>query len=87
MIAYKPLTKIIIDADGKRKPVCVHYGTETCRTIHSVDSCYGCPMLPAILAQLNAFETVYMLPDVEEKNANEHERSGNHHSSSTAKDS
>lgn len=57
---YEPLTKIILDSNGREVVVCRYYGTATCRNIHKNTGCANCPMIAAILNQLNAFEEVYM---------------------------
>lgn len=61
MTTYKPLTKKIINDDGQEIVVCKYYGNEDiCRKIHNPDGCNSCPMLMAIMKQLNVFEEVYM---------------------------
>lgn len=61
MITYKPLTKKIINQDGQQVVVCKYYGTDECRKIHkNSDGCNGCPMMAAVLNQLNVFEEIYL---------------------------
>jgi len=54
---YTRLTKIVT-VDGQECVACAAYGTETCH-IHSGAGCMKCPMLAAILNQLNFFEEAY----------------------------
>lgn len=51
---YQPLTKV--SDDGRIE--CFLTGTEKCQ-IHN-GGCANCPVLNAILTQLNAFEEVYL---------------------------
>ncbi len=57
---YKPLTKKIIDENGQQIVVCRYYGTDQCLKIHTTPQCTYCPMMTAIVEQLNAFEEVYL---------------------------
>lgn len=58
---YEPLTKKIIDKKGQQIVVCRYYGTSKCREIHTApDKCNCCPMMAAILEQLNVFEEIYL---------------------------
>lgn len=60
MTTYKPLTKKIIGENGQQIVVCRYYGTDMCRKIHTPNECNCCPMIAAILEQLNIFEEVYL---------------------------
>lgn len=60
MTTYEPLTKKIIGENGQQIVVCRYYGTDTCRNIHTPNECNHCPMMTAILKQLNIFEEVYL---------------------------
>lgn len=64
-MSYEPLTKKITDANGNKKVVCRLHGTEKCQ-IHKPDCCINCPVLQAILIQLNTFEEIYMEGDNDE---------------------
>lgn len=56
---YKPLTKKIT-INNQECVVCSLYGTGKCK-IHTnqIDGCANCPVIAAILNQLNAFEEIY----------------------------
>lgn len=69
MTTYQPLTKIITDDKGKEVVTCRYYGTSECRNIHT-SGCNNCPMLGAILNQLNMFEQIYMEEDDGKKQRN-----------------
>jgi hypothetical protein len=65
---YKPLTKKIIDNKGQQIVVCQYYGTKKCREIHNApNECNSCPMIAAILSQLNVFEEIYLENTTEEE--------------------
>jgi hypothetical protein len=59
-MSYKPLTKAITDERGRETAVCILYGTEQCRKIHTSKGCEGCPVFEAILTQLRTFEEIYL---------------------------
>ncbi len=59
-IIYQPLTTTKQNADGSQEAVCRFHGTEQCRAIHTPLGCTTCPVFKAILAQLNAFEQIYL---------------------------
>ena len=62
---YEPLTRTIMNESGQLVAVCKFYGTEQCRMIHKTpnDCNIRCPMIAAIIEQLNAFEEVYLSAD------------------------
>lgn len=58
---YEPLTKKIIDENGQQIVACRYYGTDKCREIHKKpNECNYCPMMEAMLNQLNVFEEIYL---------------------------
>lgn len=65
MSKYEPLTKKITDDKGKQLVVCRLYGTNECH-IHKPNGCNNCPMITAIITQLNAFEEIYQEDNYEE---------------------
>ena len=66
MATYQPFTKKIIDKDGNEFVVCQFNGTEQCRSIHKTsEGCIGCPVLGAMIIQLNAFEEKHIKEEEE----------------------
>jgi len=59
MNTYEPLTKTTTK-DGVETVVCRFDGTNVCQAIHKPNGCKNCPVLAAILKQLNVFEQIYM---------------------------
>ena len=62
---YIPLTKKTLDETNNDTIECSFKGTDKCQ-IHSEQGCTNCPVFKAILAHLNAFETIYLEKEDEE---------------------